>query len=177
MRDFKRFMVWGGCTAALAIATLTGCQSTMWGKKDERSEGQRANDNRITSQVKERLAQEPVYKFNGVDVKTFDGVVQLSGFVNNDQQKSIAAQVAQQVSGVTRVENAITLKPNDPATPTGRTYHAPVVGFGNQDPSMTGNGNNAGNESPGQNPNNQNNANPSSSQNQNPSNPSQNQNQ
>ncbi len=109
----------------------------MWGKKDERPEGVRANDNRITSQVKERLAQEPVYKFNGVDVKTFDGVVQLSGFVNTDQQKSRAGQLAQEVQGVNHVENAIALKPQQPATPTGRTYHAPVVGFGQSDPAMT----------------------------------------
>lgn len=144
MRNIKALFVVGGCSAALALTALTGCQSTQWGHKDERAEGQRANDDRITAQVKERLAEEPVYKFNSVDVKTFSGVVQLSGFVNDQQQKSRAGQIAQQVAGVNRVENAITLKPNEPAAPTGRNYQAPIVGFGQHDPAMTGTNLNTG---------------------------------
>ncbi len=136
MRNLKHLFVLGSCAAAAALAALTGCQSTQWGHKDERAQWQRANDNRITAQVRERLTDEPVYKFNSVDVKTFGGVVQLSGFVNSDQQKARAGQIAQQVAGVSRVENAITLKPNEPTTPTGRNQ-APIVGFDQHDPAMS----------------------------------------
>lgn len=92
-------------------------------KNDGRSAGLQMNDSRITSQVKEDLNREQVYKFNSVDVKTYDGVVQLSGFVDSEQQKARAGQLAQSVQGVTRVDNGISVKPE----PTGRTNGVPVM--------------------------------------------------
>jgi hypothetical protein len=54
-------------------------------------------------------------------VRTFDGVVQLSGFVNSEEQKRRAEELARQVPGVVEVQNSISLKPNAGAyTPTGR---------------------------------------------------------
>ena len=46
-----------------------------------------------------------------VGVETYKGVVQLSGFVDNDYAKSKAGRLAKQVAGVTRVENNILIKP------------------------------------------------------------------
>ena len=97
MFKFKNSILIGGLSAALALTCFTGCES--WGhRNDERSEGRASDDHRITSQVKDELAKEPVYKFNNVDVNTFNGVVQLSGFVNTDDQKRRAAEIASKVS-------------------------------------------------------------------------------
>jgi len=103
------------------VLAFTGCQS--WGdhEKGERSEGRVLDDHRITADVQRQLQSEPVYKFNDVDVKTFNGVVQLSGFVNSDDQKQRAGELAQTVQGVAQVVNSITLKPQIPTAPTGRT--------------------------------------------------------
>lgn len=127
MRNLKNLFTAGALSLSTAALFLTGCQSTPFSNRtDERAEGQIANDNRITSQVKSGLAQEPVYKFNDVGVKTFAGTVQLSGFVNTDQQKARAGQIAQNVPGVQRVDNNLSIKPELPS-PTGREWRAPVI--------------------------------------------------
>lgn len=116
-----------GCLALVITgAALFGCSSVTGTKNDGRTANQQMNDSRITSLVEAGLSNEQVYKFNGVDVNTFNGVVQLSGFVDSDQQKARAGEIAQGVPGVARVENALTLKPQQP-TPTGRTNNAPVT--------------------------------------------------
>ncbi len=53
----------------------------------------------------------PVYKLNSVEVKAYRGVIQLSGFVDNRDQRRKAGEIAQSVEGVRDVENNITLKP------------------------------------------------------------------
>jgi hyperosmotically inducible protein len=80
------------------------------------------DDHKITAQIKSDLNHEPTYKFNDVDVKTFNGVVQLSGFVNTEDQKRRAAEIAQSVPGVAQVQNAISLKAEAPPSPTGSSY-------------------------------------------------------
>jgi hypothetical protein len=47
--------------------------------------------------------------------------VQLSGFVNTEQQKDRAGEIAEHVPGVANVVNNISLKPQQPSMPTGRT--------------------------------------------------------
>ncbi len=118
MQKFKRTLTTGVLGAAIAGTVLTGCSMFQRGDS-ERTAGRVVDDNRITAQVKSELSREPVYKFNDVDVKTFDGIVQLSGFVNSEDQKQRAESIAQNTSGVSRVVNSITLKPQTPA-PTGR---------------------------------------------------------
>ncbi len=77
------------------------------------------DDRRLTSAVESQLKNEPVYKFSDVEVKTFNGAVQLSGFVTTSGQKQRAGELAERVPGVAQVVNSITLKP-EPLTPTGR---------------------------------------------------------
>src|SRR5690242_19069378 len=123
MRNFKHLILVTGASAVVALGGLTGCES--WDHRtSERSEGRMVDDHKISSEVRRDLVNEPVYKFNDVDVKTFNGVVQLSGFVNSEDQKRRAAEIAQQIPGVTQVVNNITLKPTGYA-PTGRPdpYH------------------------------------------------------
>src|SRR5215468_1080593 len=113
MRNEKSWIV-AGLSLATAILTLAGCQTE---PKDERSKGLALDDKHITERVKKSLDSEPTYKFNNVDVRTFAGIVQLSGFVNSTGQKNRAQQIAQHTEGVREVVNGITLKPAM-ATPT-----------------------------------------------------------
>jgi len=96
-----------GCLAALPLAIgLTGCA----GDRYNQSTGQRIDDNRTAERVKDALAHDPQYKYDGVNVVAFKGVVQLSGFVNTKAQKSTAGDVAKKVEGVRDIENNITVK-------------------------------------------------------------------
>ena len=106
MLNVKKMILVGGMSAMFA---LTGCE--MLNHHGDRTMGRTLDDKTITSTVKHDLNREPVYKFGGVDVKTFDGVVQLSGFVDTDQQKQRAGDIAQRAEGVTQVVNNISLKP------------------------------------------------------------------
>src|SRR5262245_20544545 len=109
------------CTAILALCTIigmTGCETNKG--KDERSSGRTEDDKQLTSKIRKSLDEEPVYKFGNVDVNTYAGEVQLSGFVNIEEQKERAGQIAAQTPGVTKVYNSLALKPFAP-TPTGYT--------------------------------------------------------
>jgi BON domain len=118
MRNEKSWIV-VGLSLAAALATFTGCQTA---PKDGRSPGLALDDKHITERVKKSLDTEPVFKFSDVDVRTFAGTVQLSGFVLTQGQKNRAQEIAQHTEGVREVVNAITLKPPMPTSTV-----APVV--------------------------------------------------
>lgn len=102
-----------------ALFALSGCE--LFNRHEgERTVGGPLDDKTMTESVKHDLGREPVYKFADVDVKTFDGVVQLSGFVDTDSQKQRAADITRQSEGVTQVVNNITLKAQGNLQPTGR---------------------------------------------------------
>jgi len=116
MLNLKKMFLVGGMCATFA---LTGCE--MLNHHGDRTMGRTLDDKTITSTVKHDLNREPVYKFSNVDVRTFDGVVQLSGFVDTNEQKDRAGEIARQAEGVTQVENNISLKPQqNNLQPTGR---------------------------------------------------------
>ncbi|MGA2248753.1 MAG: BON domain-containing protein, partial [Verrucomicrobiota bacterium] len=89
-----------------AVTTLTGCA----GNQYDRSTGQYIDDKSLTVRVHEALAGNPEYKYSDVNVNVFRGTVQLSGFVNNSDQKSKAEQIARGVQGVKDVDDKITVK-------------------------------------------------------------------
>lgn len=122
MRQNKSLML--GLGAAIALIGLSGCAS--WQRDGDRTAGRVIDDRRITGNVEESLGREPVFKFSDVDVRTFNGVVQLSGFVNTEEQKQRAGELARQVDGVAQVVNSITLKQPQLA-PTGRTNGVDVM--------------------------------------------------
>jgi osmotically-inducible protein OsmY len=107
-------------TAAMLMA-MTGCETT---SKDERTEGRTIDDKHITENVEKSLGKEPTYKFSEVKVSTFAGIVQLSGFVNTDGEKSRAEEIAQNTDGVKQVANGIALKPE--MAPTGRNSQSRI---------------------------------------------------
>ena len=96
-----------GLGAMPLLLGVTGCTT---GSRYEQSTGERIDDHGTSSRVKAALADDTQYKYDGVNVETFKGVVQLSGFVNTKDQKNRAGDLARKVKGVTDVENNITVK-------------------------------------------------------------------
>jgi len=95
------------CLGALPLVTMiTGCA----GDRYHESTGESIDDSGISMHVKSALANDAEYKYEGVDVKTFKGTVQLSGFVDTRAQKSRAGDLAKGVEGVKEVDNNITVK-------------------------------------------------------------------
>ena len=96
-----------GSLLVMSAGVWTGCMSTA---SSDRTAEQNREDGTITSRVKAALAVDPQYKFEGVIVSTFHSAVQLSGFVDSAEQKARAADIADKVAGVKRVDNKISLK-------------------------------------------------------------------
>jgi osmotically-inducible protein OsmY len=103
MTNIKRL-----CTilAAFAVATTLGCAAT---SKSE-STGQYVDDVAITAKVKKDIFDEPTLKSAEINVETFKGVVQLSGFVSSQANINTATVVAKNVTGVKSVKNDMRLK-------------------------------------------------------------------
>jgi hyperosmotically inducible protein len=96
------------CVSALPlICGVTGCST---GSRYKQSTGEYIDDHTLSSHVKKALGNDHQYKYGDVNVVTFKGVVQLSGFVNTKDQKSRAGDLARQVNGVTEVQNNVTVK-------------------------------------------------------------------
>jgi osmotically-inducible protein OsmY len=92
--------------AAIAVATLMGCAAT--GKSE--STGEYLDDTAITAKVKTAIFDEPTLKSAEINVETFKGVVQLSGFVSSQANVNQAIVVAKNVNGVKSVKNDMRVK-------------------------------------------------------------------
>jgi hyperosmotically inducible protein len=91
---------------AITLAFAVGCSSN----SKQEGTGEYFDDSVITSKVKAAIFNEPTLKSAEVNVETFKGVVQLSGFVNSQSDINKAAVIAQGVKGVTSVNNDMRLK-------------------------------------------------------------------
>jgi osmotically-inducible protein OsmY len=67
-------------------------------------------DSRMAARVREALAAGVDYKYDGVKVTAFEGIVQLSGSVNTSAQRKSAGEITSKVGGVKSVENNLTVK-------------------------------------------------------------------
>lgn len=72
--------------------------------------GQYVDDSMITTRIKAAFLSDPNLKLGEIKVETYKGVVQLSGFVSNDNDISHAADVASGINGVKSVKNDLHLK-------------------------------------------------------------------
>ncbi len=68
-------------------------------------------DASITTAVKARLAREKASTLTKVDVDTRQGVVRLSGTVDNDRMRQRASELTRQVAGVRAVRNDLKVQP------------------------------------------------------------------
>ena len=103
MKLFNRFAVF---FSALLLTSLLGCASTA----TQEGTGEYVDDTVITTRVKAALFSEPALKSAEVNVETFKGVVQLSGFVGSQKNIDKAVQIARGVPGVTSVKNSMRRK-------------------------------------------------------------------
>jgi osmotically-inducible protein OsmY len=106
----KTLRVFGTVLLLGAMPLLLGVTGCTTGSRSGQSTGERIDDNGTSSRVRSALAADAEYKFASVNVETFKGTVQLSGFVNSREQKNRAADLAKQVSSVKEVVNNITVK-------------------------------------------------------------------
>lgn len=91
---------------ALTMTAVAGCAST----STQEGTGEYIDDTVITTKVKTAIFNEPTLKSTEINVETFKGVVQLSGFSSTQAGIQKAAAVASMVSGVKRVNNDMRLK-------------------------------------------------------------------
>jgi osmotically-inducible protein OsmY len=93
-------------TGVLFVAMALGCASTA---KHEGT-GEYVDDTVITTKVKAAVLNEPTLKSSEINVETFKGVVQLSGFLSSQEGINKAVEVARAVPGVKSVKNDMRLK-------------------------------------------------------------------
>ena len=91
---------------AVTLVSVVGCAST----SQQEGTGEYVDDAVITTKVKAAIFNEPTLKSTEINVETFKGVVQLSGFVNSQADISKAVSLARSVKGVTGVKNDMRLK-------------------------------------------------------------------
>lgn len=91
---------------AVAAMNIAGCASS----STTESTGEYVDDATITSKVKAALLGDSGLKSFDIGVETYKDAVQLSGFVNSDQIKARASQVAAGVPGVRSVQNNLIVK-------------------------------------------------------------------
>jgi osmotically-inducible protein OsmY len=88
-------------------AALAGCSATA----QDRSTGQVVDDAALTAKVKASIAEEDGVSTTSVNVTTYRGTVQLSGFVETEQAKRRAENAARDVEGVREVHNDLRVAP------------------------------------------------------------------
>ncbi|SFE11866.1 BON domain-containing protein [Nitrosomonas sp. Nm166] len=89
----------------LALLTAMGCGST----EKREGTGEYFDDAVITTKVKAAIFNDPTLKSTEINVETFKGVVQLSGFVSDTASIDRAAELARGVAGVKSVKNSLQL--------------------------------------------------------------------
>jgi osmotically-inducible protein OsmY len=88
------------------ITVFIGCAST----PKREGTGEYLDDSAITTKVKAAIVAEPTLKVFQINVETFKGEVQLSGFVDSAKSVTKAGEVARGVKGVKSVKNNLIVK-------------------------------------------------------------------
>lgn len=117
--------------AALSCTALSGCMSSESRKSESaatahqksgaaathetggtshETAGQNLDDSVVTAKVKAKLVDDPVTKAYQINVETFQGTVQLSGYVDSADAVSRAGRLAKDVGGVKDVKNSLQVR-------------------------------------------------------------------
>jgi len=91
---------------AVMLVSAAGCASS----SKQEGTGEYVDDSVITTKVKAAIFNEPSLKSAEINVETFKGAVQLSGFVSSQTAVNKAVAVARTVGGVTSVKNDMRVK-------------------------------------------------------------------
>jgi hyperosmotically inducible protein len=90
----------------IPVSLLMGCTNS----QTSESTGQYIDGSVITAKVKSKLLADKFVSGLPITVKTYKNTVQLSGFVNNVEQKRRAELLTSQVKGVDRIEDSLIIK-------------------------------------------------------------------
>ena len=90
----------------MMIATFAACAST----RTHESAGEYVDDSVITTKVKSLLAEDDFLKSFQISVETFQGAVQLSGFVDSQKAVDKAREITRSVKGVKSLKNNLIVK-------------------------------------------------------------------
>ena len=102
----KTFKLIGVAIFLVSLVTMVGCAST----PKQEGTGEYIDDSVITAKVIAAVLNEPTLKSAEINVETFKGVVQLSGFVNSKADIDKAVSISRAIKGVTSVKNDMRLK-------------------------------------------------------------------
>lgn len=91
---------------ACMLTSFLGCTTT----PKRETAGQYVDDSVITTRVKAAIFDELALKTFQINVTTFQGVVQLSGFVDSAENARKAGEIARTVQGVKEVKNDLIAK-------------------------------------------------------------------
>lgn len=92
--------------SALVLGALVGCASTA----TTESTGEYIDDSVVTANVKAAMVLQPELKASEINVETYKGAVQLSGFVSSQEDIDKAVAAARGIHGVKSVTNDMRLK-------------------------------------------------------------------
>lgn len=93
-------------SVVLLAMSLVACA----GSKRHESTGEYLDDAVLTTKVKTAIFNDPGLKVLQINVKTFKGIVQLSGFVDSASAADKAVELARTVAGVKMVNNSLIVK-------------------------------------------------------------------
>ena len=104
MKQLSKYLI--ALFMAVTLVSVAGCGSTA----KQEGTGEYVDDSVITTKVKAAILNEPTLKVAEINVETFKGVVQLSGFVSSQAAANKAVEVARGVGGVKSVRNDMRIK-------------------------------------------------------------------
>ena len=104
MKQFNKYF--SALFLSILLVSFVGCAST----SQKEGTGEYVDDAIITTKVKAAIFNEPTLKSTEINVETFKGVVQLSGFVSSHDAMHTAVNIASGVKGVVSVKNDMRLK-------------------------------------------------------------------
>ncbi len=94
-----------------ALLVLAGCAST----KTQQAPGEYVDDATVTAKVKAALVADSKAEAHHIDVETYRGVVQLSGFVESANERAAAVADAKKVTGVKSVRDNLQVRSQETA--------------------------------------------------------------
>lgn len=100
MRKFKLII------GFLSLVLIVGCA----GGPTHESTGEYLDDSILTTKVNATILGDSRLKFSQINVETFKGVVQLSGFVDSASAATRATELTRKIKGVKSVNNSLIVK-------------------------------------------------------------------
>ena len=102
----KQYKLISAVFLTMLFVSVLGCAAS----PQKESTGEYFDDSYITTKVKTAILNEPGLKSSEINVETFKGAVQLSGFVSSQSDIDRAVAIARSVKGVESVKNDMRLK-------------------------------------------------------------------